>query len=145
MKTSLNTKGKKGFSLVEVMIAVLLLTIMALGGAAFMQRAGSTVTIQKSKRAAIIAASRRLEQLRTEPFDNINDSPVGALWYIDGANNVVTDKPAETVSINGRQRPFYVEIQRFSESSPTREYVRATVYVQYREGGNWVSLTTNLR
>lgn len=131
------------------MVAVLILAVLAIGGAALMQRAGITVTEQKNKRIALEAANRRLEQLRTQPYDFLNDGPAGAVRYAsvrysDGSFRVVQDKPEETVSINGVQRPVYVELERFIETDPDREFVVATVFVEYRSG-EAVSLRTILR
>lgn len=131
------------------MFAILLLTVLAIGGAAIMQHAGSTVAIQKNKRAAIEAANQCLERLRTEPYENIDDGPEGVMRYIDevqddGSFRIVSHDPGRTVSINGEQRAIVVEAVRYDERSPVREYVQATVRVQYRED-EWVSLSTILR
>lgn len=150
MKFCLKNRRSKqlGFSLVEVMVAVLILTIVAMGGAALMQRAGSTVAIQKNKRAAITAATRRLEQLRTEPYENLDGGKKDE-WYIrgpfkDGSFGVVSKKPTQTISINGVKRPIYVKAKKVKKKTPSREFIRAIVYVQYRSE-EWVSLATNLR
>lgn len=124
MKTSLEIRGKRrgGFSLIEILIAVVVLAVLAVGGAVLMPRAGASVTVQKNKRAALYAAEQRLEQLRAQPYCNINDGSFGS----------VSSTPDETVAVNG------------VESSPAREFVEAAVYVEYRSGET-VSLSTVLR
>ncbi|MDZ8119285.1 type IV pilus modification PilV family protein [Pontiella agarivorans] len=143
------SRTRRGFSLIEIMVAVLILGVLAIGGAALMQRTGITVTEQKHKRIALETANRRLEQLRAQPYEFLNDGPVGAVRYAsvryaDGSYRIVQDQPEETVSINGSERPVYVELVRFSETVPEREFVQATVYVEYRDGET-VSLRTILR
>ncbi|MDF7808434.1 prepilin-type N-terminal cleavage/methylation domain-containing protein [Pontiellaceae bacterium B12219] len=151
MKTySINNRSQRsGFSLIETMVALLLLSIIAVGGAALMQRTGMTVAQQNNKRAALAAAERRLEQLRAQPYSNINDGEAGTLRYAserynDGTFRVVSSKPTETVRVNRVQRPVWVELIRFDETNPKREFVQATVFVEYA-AGETVSLATNLR
>jgi len=137
----METNSKSGFSLVEIMVAVLILTVLALGGAAILYRAGGTVAIQNGKRAAISAANRRLEQLSTVPYADIASS-----GYINRFNNVVASEPDETVTINGRQRKIVAKVDKMMDASwPAREFARVTVQVDFRSGENPVSMTTNLR
>ncbi|QBG46124.1 type II secretion system protein [Verrucomicrobia bacterium S94] len=148
VRSTTGTRKRCGFSLIEIMVAVVILAVLAIGGAALVQRAGITVAEQKNKRVALEAANRRLEQLRAQPYDVLDDGPVGAVRYAsryaDGSFRVVDQKPEETVAINGVQRPIYVELERVSETRPVREFVQATVFVEYRSG-EAVSLRTILR
>jgi hypothetical protein len=131
------------------MVAMLLLVIIAVGGASLMQRTGVTIARQNNKRAALAAAERRLEQLKVQSYDNIDDGEVGTLRYAsvrfsDGSFQVVSAKPFETVLVNKIERPIFVELVRFNETNPKHEFVRATVFVEY-DAGESVSLSTNLR
>jgi prepilin-type N-terminal cleavage/methylation domain-containing protein len=144
-----NKSQRGGFTLIETMVAMLLLVIIAVGGASLMQRTSVTVARQNNKRAALAAAERRLEQLRAQPYNNINDGEVGALRYAserysDGSFSVVSSKPVETVLVNRIQRPIFVELVRFDEANPRYEFVQATVFVEY-DAGETVSFATNLR
>lgn len=155
MKTSWKRAcvSRAGFSLIEIMVSILVLLVLVLAGAMFMQRAGSTVVIQKNKRVAIEAASRRLEQLRLVSADSIlglipasNGMGEGNEYFLDGANQVVTAKPDETVLINGVPRPIYVKVSKINKpKNPSRQMVQVAVFVMYRADDNWVSLVTNLR
>ena len=133
---------KSGFSLVEVMVSMLIVSILTVAGAAFLCQAGGTIAFQKNKRVAIEAASRRLEQLNVEPYLNIRPEGSGR-YYINRFNRVVSNNPDETVLINGHRQPILVVAERLNGTKPSCEYVRITVQVQYRAGGNWVMLATN--
>lgn len=123
MKTccKINNKRRAGFSLVEVMLAALILVVLALGGGAILQHSGSTVAIQQNKRVAIEAASRQLEQLRT-------------------VSTLAAGTFDSTAVINGQTRQVTTIVEDVGNS--TRPLKRVTVQVEYRSGGNRVSLET---
>ena len=140
----MNLKLKSGFSLVELMVAMLILAVLVLGSAAILYQAGGTIAIQNNKRAAVSAASRRLEQISGMLYDDIRSNS-GGLYYIDASNDRQSSPPDDTVSINGRQQPIIVSAETIFVPSPDREFVQVEAKVQYRSGGNWVVLTTNIR
>lgn len=121
MKTCSKTKSKAGSTLIEVMLAALILVVLALGGGAILRHSGSTVAIQKNKRVAIEAASRQLEWLRVDP--NLSEGSFETAAIINGqSRRVLTD----VVDAGNSARPLK----------------QVTVRVEYRSGDNWVSLTT---
>lgn len=54
-------KNSSGFSLVEIMVALLLIAVLALGGAAALYHTGSVIGTQKLKRQALDQAIARME------------------------------------------------------------------------------------
>ena len=95
-----------GTTLVEVMIAIVLLGVIAVGGAAFLYRSRADITIARDKRVALEAANSRMEALRLSPYGDIEPSNIGASsCYLSGAPGSWTlsgSDPDETVTINGR-------------------------------------------
>lgn len=120
MKSNLKTKRQAlGFTLVEVMFSMLILTVLALGGGAALSHSGRIVAIQKNKRVAIEVANRHLERLR-----------VSALL---SAGHFET-----TALINGQTRRVFTDIV------DKEGFKQVVVQVEYRTGGDWVSLATNM-
>ena len=64
-----NARG--GGTLVEVMIAAVVLMVIALAGGAFLYHGRANVAIQKNKRVALEVANSRLEDLRASAYDDI--------------------------------------------------------------------------
>jgi len=142
---------RKGATLVEVMIASVVLVVMALGGAAFLFRSRGDVAVQRNKRAALEVANSRLEDLQASSYDDIKPlnqdytsyyiSRVGANWALASAD------PGETVLINNRLYPIaatvvYLDVD---GGGPSYDCVQATVSVGYRLGsGDAVRLQTFL-
>ena len=58
------TKSKKGTSLVEVMVAVLIFTIVILGASFLFFYGRSQINVQENRRVAFQLAAQRLEELK---------------------------------------------------------------------------------
>ncbi len=137
-------KYQSGFSLVEVMFAILILSILVLGSSAILYQAGGTIAIQNNKRAATSVASRRLERLGGMLYEDLR-SNFGGEYYIELDNDRVSLAPDESVLVNGKLRSIVVKAETIFQSSPDREFVRVEARVQYRSGDNWLALTTHIR
>lgn len=140
----MNTKRASGFSLIEVMVAVVVLSVLVVGSAAIIYQAGGTIAIQNNRRAAISVASGRLEQLDGMLYEDIRSNSGGS-YYITLSGDKVSSAPDEMVLINGRNRPVVVEAQTVFLTFPDREFVRVEARVQYRSGVPWLTLSTNIR
>jgi prepilin-type N-terminal cleavage/methylation domain-containing protein len=82
---------RAAFSLVEVMLAMLVLAILVIGGAAFIYRSRTSMVLQQYKRAAIVSANERMEQV------------MRGWTYNQLASNVITGALVENlVPLNGR-------------------------------------------
>ncbi len=68
---SIVQKSKKGISLVEVMTAVLISTIVILGGSFFYVASTNQINIREQHRAASRLAGQKLEELKAGDFDAI--------------------------------------------------------------------------
>lgn len=66
-------KNKSGFSLIEIMVAVLLLTVLALGGAAILYQTGGSIQVQGNKRIAIEMVNELLEVAQNADYISFAD------------------------------------------------------------------------
>lgn len=69
-------KSKKGVSLVEVMIAVLISAIVMLGGSLFFVSSTGQISLREQYRAASRLASQKLEELKAVDYDTVADGEV---------------------------------------------------------------------
>jgi len=114
--------SEKGFTLVEVLVALFIIALVILGGGMFFFYGRVTIVREAHRRAAVLVASERLEELKAadysgiaigsfgpEPVDVDNlsgDSPTGptmvtVVEYVDdpaGGNN--EDYKQITVTVN---------------------------------------------
>ncbi len=67
-------KSKKGTSLVEVMVAVLISTIVILGSSFFFVASSNQINLREQYRAASRLASQKLEELKAGSYDAIATS-----------------------------------------------------------------------
>ena len=64
-------KSKKGVSLVEVMIAVLISAIVMLGGSFFFVSSTDQINLRQQYRAASRLASQKLEEVKAVDYDTV--------------------------------------------------------------------------
>lgn len=105
------TQGRRGVTLVEVMVALVVLGILVLGGASFMINSRTSILLQGRKRIATELANARLEQIRAIPVvDDLNPqnsitNPVlhDLAWhFIKGPEPLtVGDAVPESITLNG--------------------------------------------
>lgn len=65
------TKSKKGTSLVEVMVAVLIFMIVILGASFLFFYGRTQIDVQENRRVALQLAAQRLEELKAGNYDDI--------------------------------------------------------------------------
>ena len=124
--------------LVEVMVAMVVLMVMALGTAAYMYHSQAGITVQGIKRVAFEAGTTRLEEIRASAYDDVKPE-LGSLCYlskVDGQLLRHLADPEETVAINGRALPMITEIQLVREGTVPHEYLHIAVTVGYRADPN---------
>ncbi len=105
---------RKGFTLMETLVAMMLFGMIALGSASLVVHASSTVLLQKNKRAALSAANARMERVHTADFERMevrifNNSLQSSTFFIDEVNNPVEMDPKEAVLVAGTSRGIKVE------------------------------------
>lgn len=64
-------KSQRGTSLVEVVLAILILTIVIVGGSLTYFHARGQIHLRKQSRAAVQLASQRMEELKAENYENV--------------------------------------------------------------------------
>jgi len=140
MSVGMPGQDRTGTSLVEVLIATFLLTIIALGTTAYVYQAAARIGYERNRRVALEVAIGRLEALRAAPYAAIKPQTQ------DFSNNVTT----ETVTINGHDyrivtRIRYMDVEKvlkkvldplYDDKGPSYDCVRAIVRVRYRPGSN---------
>jgi prepilin-type N-terminal cleavage/methylation domain-containing protein len=115
-------KSVAAFTLIEVMTAVLIVTIVIAGGSFLFLTGRNQVSLQKHYRAATLLAAQKLEELKAGNYDNIVDGNSNSI-SLEG----VSYTPQSTVVVN---------------TSPS--YKKVTVTVSWLQGNNSrnVSLVT---
>ena len=132
--------ASKGFTLVEVMIAMIVLAVLALGGASFLAYSRMQVDVQRNKRAALEAATGRMEELRAAGFDETKPTSNNYVaTYLARAGNAwvrSSSNPGEAVSLNGHTMPMATTVQFVDVDGGSASYDCAlfTVEVGYRVG-----------
>lgn len=118
----------KGTTLVEVMLAIVILLIVTLGTGAFLYYSAIGIVTENNKRVALESANSRLEDMRAANYADMKplDSDVhfikkvGGSWQRDGADD-------ETVMINGISFPITTTVQYIED-----DYIYAVVRVGYK-------------
>lgn len=131
-----------GTTLVEVALAMLLLSIIAVGGGAFLYYSSGSIGLEQDKSAALEMANRRLEELRASAYADISPMPAedwaphnikrsSGNWVIDGVDD-------ETVTINSTAAPITATVQYVDDDpvSASYDYLLAIVRIGYRPGSD---------
>ena len=71
-----HAKKKAGFSLIEVMVAALILVILVIGGAAILSQAGGDIQVIGNKQIALERARTKLERLRDQDYEVLRTAAV---------------------------------------------------------------------
>lgn len=105
-----------GATLMEVMIAMIILAIMATAGAAYLHFSRASLAVQRNKRTALEAANTRMEDIRSTTYTALTslfplDYSTRYLRRVAGAWQVSLSDPGETVNINGSLLPVATTIR----------------------------------
>lgn len=79
-----NSRAEAGFTLVEVLIAIVVLVFGLIAVTNLMIVAASSNTVANQMTGATAAASRKLEDLKATPFTNLVASPAGPPYDFTG-------------------------------------------------------------
>lgn len=118
--TNLNNGCKAGSSLIEVMVAILLLAILSIGTVASVMRFQESVGDQGHKRAVIAAAHRRMEEVRSELYPHFHDERVDGInirnnWVYLSYNGMSFNRhasdPGSRVNVNGVPRTIQTRVR----------------------------------
>lgn len=137
-----------GSTLIEVLVAVLLLTLVAVAGGAYVYHSRALVAIQRNRLIALELASSRMERLRSSRPAAIEPPGPGPHYLVpagDGGWALSTADPGETVVLNHRSFPLQtvVEWQPLVDGALSNNILRLTVTAAYRpEAGELVTLSS---
>lgn len=134
-------RARRGATLVEVMIACVVLMVMAVGGAAYLYQSCTTLAAQRNKRIALEAGNARVEEIRATRYTDLKnlltvDYAVHYLRRVAGAWQVSSGDPNETVNINGTSLPMTTTVQFLDIDGGVSSYdgLAVTVSTAYRAG-----------
>ena len=133
-------RANAGATLVEVIVACVILMVMAIAGATSLYLSRGSINVQRNKRLAVEIANSRLELLRGTNYWSITNlfgvtdysvhylSRVGATWQ-----RSVTD-PGEKVAVGPLSMPITTtaQYQDMDGGSSSYDCLRLTVTVGYR-------------
>jgi len=145
-------QSRQGTTLVELIVAILILSILATAAAESLKYAKSMATLQRGRRTALEVANGRLEDLRAAGWSQLTYAPTNttSLRYLartgTGWNRTTTD-PLETVVINGRTRPITTTVQ-YMDPGATPSVINClhlNVRVQYGPRTNEVVTLATVR
>jgi len=83
-----NVNSEKGTSLVEVMIAIVILALAILGGFVLFSYGRGQIDVQKNRRAAVQLAAQKLEGLKAGDYDNIQAGEITENISLEGLSYV---------------------------------------------------------
>lgn len=132
-------EAKAGFSLVEIMLAALILALLALGGSAVLYHTEAGIQDQEIKRMAVDQAMERMELLKRTRYTIMQPSTYSNTYYFvdsDGDDMLENselstdpDKKTET----SKQFDMVTTLVKMSPANPNTEseYIMVSVTVKY--------------
>lgn len=144
---SVELSARAGATLVEVLMAVVLLGLLAVAGGAHLYHARAIVAIQRNRLIATELTTGRIEQLHSSRPAAIQPpgpgiyylAPTGTTWAL-----TQTD-PGDSVTLNHRSFPMQstVEWRDLQQGVTSNHYLRLTVSTAHRpETDDRVTLST---
>lgn len=147
--TNNGRRARAGTSVVEIMIASVVLAVLALGAAASIEKTRIGTTQQRNRRTALEMANSRLEQLRQAGYAQIKPSALNYNTYYlantGGTWTISSSDPGEQVNLYGNSRPLRTQVQYVDVDGGSTSYdgLKLVVRVQYLAGSDsFVELET---
>jgi type II secretory pathway pseudopilin PulG len=150
MNTSASPAAKRtaGATLVETMVAAVILMVMAVAGGAFLYSGRAGIAFQRNRRAALEAAASRLEAVRASAYEDLRLPPGWTNAFLSGGPGnwtMTSTDPGVTVTLNGFSAPAALQVAPLDVdgASPAQDCILVTAAVGYRDGDpNRVTLRT---
>jgi prepilin-type N-terminal cleavage/methylation domain-containing protein len=139
----MKSKHKSGFTLVEVLVASLIIVILVIGGAAALYHTGSNVISQGNKRIALEIASQRLELAKANTYTDIapNEYDTDNKYYLKPSKwvpdilVVSATSAAESITVGDITYKLRTKVLRHSKDEGTvgfdDECLQITATVEY--------------
>jgi type II secretory pathway pseudopilin PulG len=135
-----DNRARNGASLIEAMVACLVLACLAVGAAALFARSQADVATQRNKRAVLEAVQGRMEELRRCAYADLAPPTQDyAVHYLAGAPGSWTHQatdPNEGCVANGLTLPVTTTVQYrdvdTSDATDTYDYLHVTIRAAYR-------------
>ena len=150
--STVRSGSKHGSTLVEVMIALLLVTILVLGVASFIYYGRASVYAQGDRLAVLERVNQRLEWLRSEPYTSVQPPSENFSTYwmrrpTTGGWRFYTSRRTENVTVNTRQYPMTTTVQYVDVDggTPSFDALLFTVGMRYRTGSTDEMLISTYR
>ena len=137
--------SENGFTLVEVLVALFIIALVILGGGMFFFYGRVTIVREAHRRAAVLVASQRLEELKAAEWDDIASyDPTYSLYYISHSNGWAKDLGKLIDTVPGDVLPDgEMETEAQWKPDGSYDYLKVTVTVNWQESTtNSVSSTT---
>lgn len=127
-------RGKSGMTLVEVLIASVILLVIATGAGSYMYGSRRDAGLQRLKRVAVEVANARLELVRGSGYDNVKPTTQSfAAIYLNGTSGTLvrgSSNPNETFSVHGVVLPIVTTVQYVDIDGGSSSYDALKVVVQ---------------
>ena len=130
--------SENGFTLVEVLVALFIIALVILGGGMFFFYGRVTIVREAHRRAAVLVASQRLEELKGADWDSIADLSYQTYYITYGSDWTKSQTEAKDTGVpvdNLSDGEMITKAQWKPDGS--YDYLKVTVTV------NWQESTTN--
>lgn len=137
-------KAKKGAGLIEATLAMVILSILVIGGASFVINASMRMNVSRDKIAALAKAESCLEQMKAADYNTLKQNI--PLDYIDhyikeNSSSWILDAPSDPYD-NANPVPMVRYIDKEGDFD-SYDYLQVTIEVRYRSStGETVKLET---
>ena len=109
---------KRGFTILEIILASLILVITVLGGAAFLSANKKNLVLANRQNLATWAAVSKMEELKSSPYVSL------------------ASLPTENITLSGKSFQRTVAVEEIDEDADGgTDYKKITVTVTYSGGG----------
>ncbi len=125
----MDNQYKAGFSLLEVMVAILVLAALVLGSSALVYRVNGGIQLEQNKREAIISADSVMEFYWNKSYDDLRD-------------NFSDQSIVKSVTVNGRSMTATIALSAEMTDSSGDNYIEISVDVDHRGTANDIVLVT---
>lgn len=137
----LKTNHKSGFTLLEIMLSIIIVSIVAFGGLAYSQYANRILIEKEREHIAIALATSRMDVIRSMTRNEREAAGIddGNVYYLLSDRTSSEDLSPESVPINGYtgqiwSRIHMVDTRKPNSKTAAGKALEVEVYVKYGAG-----------